>query len=283
MTVTASILSYNSHATLPRVVDGIESQTRPPDRIIIVDNGSQDDTRQFLKQLPPRYEVIYLPENAGLGAGHNTGWRAALEDPDCEYVWTLENDSIPPANLLDRLLGVASRLEENGTSFGAVSPRETHPDYPSNPPSQDLRTVEWLTFNGTLIPRSSISTVGLLREDFFIDQDDWEFAGRLVGAGLPIYYDPGSVITHLGRGKHERGFRSTLRLYYRVRNATYMRKYVQERPLASAESVARAGAAIVRTLLTEPDKRLRVTARIVATRDGLKADLGKKEYPFLSG
>lgn len=280
LSVIASVLSYNSAATLPRVIEGIECQTRQPDRVLIIDNGSDEPTLRYLRQLPPRYEVIFLPENLGLGAGHNTGWRKALNDPECEYVWTLENDSIPPKECLQRLLRLADELVESGSPIGAICPRQVHPDVPHEPRQEKPRVTAGLTFNGTLIPASVIRQVGLLREDFFIDQDDWEFAHRLAMAELPIYVDPLTPIIHLGKG---RASPSILRIYYRVRNATYLRKTIRKKRFAGPESVLRCSAAIVRTLIREDMKWRRIKARVVATRDGLRGDLGKKDYSFLRG
>lgn len=281
LTVTASVLSYNSHATLPRVIEGIESQSRPPDRVIIVDNGSDEETLRYLRQLPSRYEVIFLPENIGLGAGHNTGWRRALEDPQCEYLWTLENDSIPPEKCLERLMEAADQLGTEGLQFGAICPRQSHPDSPKEPRQEPPRVAAKMTFNGTLIPRSSVQKVGFLREDFFIDQDDWEFAHRLVTARLPIFVDPQTLIVHLGKG---RGANTVLRLYYRVRNETFLRKHVKRSGWATVESVAKCAWSVVRTAIAirGDEKWRRIQARVTATRDGLRADLGKKNYAFLS-
>lgn len=279
MTVTASVLSYNSYATLPRVIEGIESQTRPPDRIIIVDNGSDERTVSYLRRLPARYEVIYLPENLGLGAGHNTGWRKALEDPECEFLWTLENDSIPPPGCLEGLLSVAGHVAKADPRFGAIRPIQSHPDNPKTPEDQPPRVVSRLTFNGTLFPRSSIEEVGMLREDFFIDQDDREFAHRLMNAGLTIYGTSRTTIFHLGKGEGRTN--SVLRLYYRVRNEAYMRKHIKHSRWAVIESVSRCAWSVGRTALIGDEKWRRIKARVTATRDGLRADLGKKEYPFL--
>lgn len=273
------MLSYNSSATLPRVIEGVESQTRAPDRVIVIDNGSDDATVEYLRQLPSLYEVIFLPENLGLGAGHNTGWRMAFEDPECEFVWTLENDSIPPPDCLEGLLEAADHLARNGLQFGAICPRQSHPESPKSPRQEAPQVASRMTFNGTLIPCSSIREVGYLREDFFIDQDDWEFAYRLVAAGRPTYVDPKTLIIHLGKGK---GTNSVLRLYYRVRNETYLRKYIKHENGAAFESFARCAWSVARTALSGDQKWRRIQARVTATRDGLRADLGKKDYAFLS-
>jgi rhamnopyranosyl-N-acetylglucosaminyl-diphospho-decaprenol beta-1,3/1,4-galactofuranosyltransferase len=276
--VIASVLSYNSVSTLPSVIDGIESQTHQPDRVIIVDNGSDEPTLDFLRQLPSHYEIHFLPENLGLGAGHNTGWRTAIDDPNCDYVWVLENDSVPPPDCLERLLALASSLEARGTDYGAILPKQVHPDDPRRERTGAPRIVPNMTFNGVLIPAQTLRRVGFIREDFFIDQDDWEYSDRLSEAGLPIFKDPTTTIDHIGKGREP----SILRTYYTVRNDIYLRRAIRMEPFAASRALFRGGGAIVRTLLTEDSKLRRIQTRMAAIRDGLKGDLGKKDYSFLA-
>jgi rhamnopyranosyl-N-acetylglucosaminyl-diphospho-decaprenol beta-1,3/1,4-galactofuranosyltransferase len=277
--VTASILSYNSHATLPRVIEGVEAQTRAPDRVIIVDNGSDDETVRYLRQLPARYEVIYLPENLGLGAGHNTGWRTAMVDAQCDYVWALENDSVPPPGCLAGLLASAQALEASSTEYGAILPKQVHPEDPPRPRMGAPRIVPNMTFNGVLIPVTTLDRVGFIREDFFIDQDDWEYSDRLASAGLPIYKDPATTIDHIGKGREP----SILRIYYTVRNDVYLRRSIRNEPFTLPRVLLRTGGAVARTLLKEDRKIRRIRTRVTAIRDGVRGDLGKKDYPFLAG
>lgn len=281
MSVTACILSYNSVATLPRVIEGVERQTRQPDRIIVVDNGSEDSTLRYLRQLSSRYETVLLPDNLGVGAGHNTAWRRALQDPSCRYVWTLENDSIPTEDCLERLLDSARSLEQSGTAFGCVRPQQVHPDVSYEPKRTEPYVEPTMTFNGSLIPATVIHRVGFIREDFFVDQDDREFSLRLRSAGLPIYVDPLAIILHLGKGRNKRSQPTVFRTYYRVRNEVYLRTRIQKVPLGVPNTFIRSTVAIVRAILSEDQKWPRVQARFLATLDGLRGNLGEKHYSFL--
>lgn len=281
MSVTACILSYNSVVTLPRVIEGVKRQNRKPDRIIVVDNGSEDPTLRYLSQLSSRYETVLLPDNLGVGAGHNTAWRMALQDPSCGYVWTLENDSIPPEYCLERLLATARSLERSKAAFGCVLPKQVHPDVSYEPKRTEPYVQRTMTFNGALIPTAVIRRVGFVREDFFVDQDDREFSLRLRSAGLPIYVDPLAIILHLGKGRNKRSQPTVFRTYYRVRNEVYLRTRIQKVPLGVPNTLIRSTGAIARALLTEDQKWPRVQARFLATIDGLRGNLGKKDYPFL--
>lgn len=282
MRVLASILSYNAEATLRDVVNGVECQTRAPDRILMVDNGSTDGTRAYLETLPSRFERHFLPENLGVGGGHNYALRKLMESEEFTHAWLLENDSIPPPDCLERLIESTTRLEDAGVRFGVVKPQQTHPSRPSPVREPGLRQAASTTFNGILIPKRTVAAVGLIREDFFIDQDDREYSRRLQAADLPIYVDLTLTIDHLGKGRGKTTRPTLVRTYYRVRNETFMRREAMPLPIALAETGARAVAAIGRTLLLEPDKRRRIIARLTAASDGLRGDLGRKDYAFLT-
>ena len=87
-TVSAIIPSYNRAHTLPRALDSVLAQTRPADEIIVVDDGSTDETEQLITQDYP--QVIYLKqENRGVSAARNLAinqakgeWLALLDSDD---------------------------------------------------------------------------------------------------------------------------------------------------------------------------------------------------------
>jgi glycosyltransferase involved in cell wall biosynthesis len=75
---SAIIPTYNRARTLPRAFASIAGQTLPPSEIIIVDDGSSDDTPSLVGTftgLRPR--LITHPKNMGAAAARNTGARAA--------------------------------------------------------------------------------------------------------------------------------------------------------------------------------------------------------------
>lgn len=281
--ITASILSYNAATVLPRVIEGVEEQSHVPDRIVIVDNGSTDGTIEYLNSLPAKYEVVLLDDNRGVGAGHNEGWRVALENPACTHIWALENDSIPPPDCLSKLASTASQLASESTPFGALVPTQVHPDEESTfEETVDPEPLSTMTFNGVLIPAEVIRRVGYIREDFFVDQEDREFGLRLLDAGLPMLADPSATVFHLGKGKRRREEPSVFRTYYRVRNSTYLQKHVKKQPLSATRSLIRTAGAIVRALTSENKKSARIKARSFGVIDGLRGNLGKQSYKFLS-
>lgn len=77
---------------LPRAIDSVLSQSRPVEEIVVVDDGSTDDTRSMLEQRYPDRVRYIRQDNAGVSAARNrgmamsTGRYLALLDSDDEWL-----------------------------------------------------------------------------------------------------------------------------------------------------------------------------------------------------
>lgn len=76
MKVSVIIPTYNYGRFLSAAVDSVLTQTLPASEVIVVDDGSTDDTRERLAGYGERVRYLYQP-NQGLSAARNTGMRAA--------------------------------------------------------------------------------------------------------------------------------------------------------------------------------------------------------------
>lgn len=81
------IPTYNNAKTLNRVVDGVLEYT---DAIIVVNDGSTDDTPQLLNSYS-QITTVSLPENKGKGNALKTGFRKA-EESGYDYAITIDSD-----------------------------------------------------------------------------------------------------------------------------------------------------------------------------------------------
>jgi len=79
MRISVVIPTYNYAHYLAYALDSVLTQTRPPDEIIVVDDGSTDNTRDVLARYEHRIRYVYQP-NAGLSAARNTGTKLATGD-----------------------------------------------------------------------------------------------------------------------------------------------------------------------------------------------------------
>ena len=87
--MTAVIPAYNSASTLPRAIESVLRQTVQP-ALIVVDDGSTDDTQEVLRRYGPKITVIHQA-NAGAGAARSAGTLRAKTDLiaylDADDVW----------------------------------------------------------------------------------------------------------------------------------------------------------------------------------------------------
>lgn len=297
--MAATILSYNSETTLEGVVEAVLRQTRAPDVLVIVDNGSTDGSAAFLDRLSHQREhvrVVCLGRNEGVGAGHATAWKRALElRSDCTAIWALEHDTIPDPDCLERLLegvtvdeaaGVsnvlipAQRYSNRSSGGGLLARRKQlrrlRKVLSSRLPGRPHRVQ--FTFNGTLFPRSVVDDAGYPRADFFIGLEDRELGERIRAAGHEIRGARSAWVTHTR--KNHGSLPSPIRWYYTSRNQVYWDVELRKRSLARSRAVLRFLLAIP-LILWDSDDRLRLLrARYLGLRDGLRGDLGPARHRF---
>ncbi|MHC4288004.1 MAG: glycosyltransferase family 2 protein [Planctomycetota bacterium] len=77
--ISAVIPAYNADKYIARSIDSVLSQTRPVDEIVVVDDGSTDNTAAVIKSYGDKIRYIHQP-NAGVSAARNTGIEAATGD-----------------------------------------------------------------------------------------------------------------------------------------------------------------------------------------------------------
>src|SRR5258708_36906760 len=70
MKLSVYIPCYNAASYLERALTGLLNQTRPPDEILIIDDGSTDNTAEVASRFPVK--VIRHPKNKGLASATNT-------------------------------------------------------------------------------------------------------------------------------------------------------------------------------------------------------------------
>jgi len=123
-TFSIVIPSYNRSALLVEAVDSALSQTFKDFEVIVVDDGSTDDTRQAMAVYGDRIRYIHQ-ENGNMAAARNRGIAAARG----EYVAFLDSDDLFEPECLQKVLEVFHKYPDCGAVFGAE--REfTHKDDP---------------------------------------------------------------------------------------------------------------------------------------------------------
>ncbi|HEY3130055.1 MAG TPA: glycosyltransferase [Acidobacteriota bacterium] len=89
--------------SLPALQDALHD-TQITHEVVVVDNGSSDDSVAFVERQFPHYRIVRLPANLGFGEGNNAGVRAAR----CGLVLLLNNDVLVERNFLEPLVEAMS-------------------------------------------------------------------------------------------------------------------------------------------------------------------------------
>jgi rhamnopyranosyl-N-acetylglucosaminyl-diphospho-decaprenol beta-1,3/1,4-galactofuranosyltransferase len=206
-TVGVVIVTFNRAELLGRTLDGLAAQTYPPDAVIVVDNASTDHTREVLDaHRGLSLQRIHLDTNTGGAGGFRAGVEAAY-DGGFDRIWLMDDDVVPAPDCLAVLMAVdedclmsvredtrGHLVEKAATDFDLTRPWSIHPkrarvdtaygDRKDMPERVELHNV---AFEGFLIRREVVATVGLPDDSFFIFYDDVDFALRARRAGYRIW------------------------------------------------------------------------------------------------
>ncbi len=235
MRVAVLIVNWNAGAYLPSALSALAQQSRPADRIVVVDNASTDGSREAIAQ-SAGVELIALDENVGFAAGNNIGAEAVA---DCDWLAFLNPDAFPQPDWLERLMRAVE--EHPGITMFASELRLA-----SDPSKLDgagdayhVSGLPWRIAHGELaptndaVPREVFSPCGaaaLVHRDtfneahgfdptFFCYLEDVDLAFRLRLLGHRCLYVPGAVVHHVGSGTT--GTRSAFAIYHGHRNLVW--------------------------------------------------------------
>jgi GT2 family glycosyltransferase len=197
-------------------------------------------------EAPPDVPVILVGTgaNRGFAGGNNVGIRLALRDPDCGFVWLLNNDTVVARDALTHLVHRVV-IDGAGDCCGSRLVFYDHPELiqalggatyrrltgqmaqigsgQSVTQSVDVREVEskmaYVAGASMLLTRRFLETIGLLSEDYFLYYEEIDLAARAKGKARLAYADSSVVFHKEGRsiGTSTLGTRSELSaflLYY---------------------------------------------------------------------
>jgi GT2 family glycosyltransferase len=237
--VCALVVTYNRLDLLKECVTALQQQTTPAARILIVNNGSTDDTAGWLDEQTDLW-VIHQ-ENLGGAGGFYRGVKEAF-DAGYEAVWLMDDDVIPDSDALEKLCKAWARVP--GAGFLASRVIGVN-GMPLNVPTIDTRplpngTTRWpeladygmlalksATFVSVLFPRGSIEREGFPIAEMFIWGDDIEYTTRMSREN-PSYWVLDSRVVHKRASQMQLNVvnemnPSRIRMfYYHYRNRLYI-------------------------------------------------------------
>lgn len=209
--VTFVIPNWNGAERLPGLLDALAVQSHPLERVIIVDNGSSDDSVSVAKNAGAT--VIELSKNTGFSHAVNRG----IEEANTEWIGVMNNDVAPErdwlANLLakaesakasfatGKLLDAAAREQVDG-SFDAICrgacPWRCGQGRPDSALWNQGREIRFAPLTAALFRADVFERVGLLDEQFESYLEDVDLGIRCACAGLTGIYAPEAIAYHTG-------------------------------------------------------------------------------------
>lgn len=217
------ILNWNGRRHLERYLPSVVEHTSGDAEVIVADNGSTDDSLQWLRIAYPDVRVIRLDRNYGFAGGYNR----ALCEVESEYVLLLNSDVEVTANWWQPLVEILDKCSD----VGAVAPklradRERDKfeyagasggfiDYLGYPfcrgrilstvevdegQYDDPREIFWGSGAALCCRRELFMELGGFDEDYFAHMEEIDLQWRMQLLGYRVMIEPRSVVYHLGGG-----------------------------------------------------------------------------------
>ncbi len=239
--VIVVVLNWNNGPDTVATLHSLAQSDYPSVSVLVVDNGSSDDSVAFIRATHPKVEIIETDKNLGYAEGNNVGMRFALQQ-GVEYVCVLNNDTEVAPDFITRLVEEAESdefigivgpkmyfFEPSDMIFAAGSLVEwdkgdlnqrgiwqreavVGPLYSDHP-----EDIDFIIGCGILIKRAVLERIGLFDARYYLNFEDVDLCIRTRQAGYHVRYTPHAILRHkvsasLGQG-------SPRNTYYMTRNA----------------------------------------------------------------
>lgn len=198
MKIVAVVVTYNRKKLLEECLEAILKQSEEIFKIVLVDNNSFDGTYEYLKEKKflENSKIMYLKleQNIGGAGGFHEGMKAAQKfQPD--WLWIMDDDTIPTTNCLEELVKPITSINEkigylassiygeNGEFMNVphISQEISESGYQDwyKYLSKGIVKITTATFVSLLINNDAVKNIGLPVKDYFIWGDDTEYTLRL--------------------------------------------------------------------------------------------------------
>ena len=215
--VAIVVLNWDGAKIIGKCLDSLAKQSYKSYKIIVVDNGSTDNSKEVLvkyqNNLADKIHVIYNHKNSGFAGGVNIGIKYATAN-NFDAVALFNNDATADEGWLFALVNILSNHEDVGISTGLL----LHDDRKTIDSTGDWYSVWGLAFprsrdkEASNAPKSGyvfgatggaslyriemLKDVGLFDEDFFAYYEDVDLSFRAQLKGWKVYYTKDAIAYH---------------------------------------------------------------------------------------
>jgi GT2 family glycosyltransferase len=236
MTVAVLVVNWNGGDLLGRCLESLEHQRLRPQHIVVVDNGSTDDSLLRAERFLRHVELIRLAGNVGFARANNIGAQAACR---FDALALLNPDAFAEPGWLEALVGAAKR-EPSAAAFASqmrLASAQDHLDGVGDSyhvsgrawrnghgaPSADWAAADVEVFApcaaAALYRREPFEEIGGFDEQYFCYFEDVDLGFRLRLRGYRCLYVHSAVVQHVSSAVS--GYRSDFAVYHGERNAVW--------------------------------------------------------------
>jgi GT2 family glycosyltransferase len=235
--LVAIVLNYATPDRTILAVRSLQTSLVPPDGIIVVDNGSPDDSVDRLRAGLPDVRILETGVNLGFAGGCNVGIAAAL-DRGARWILLVNSDIVLAAGAIGAMRAAAAahpdagilaplvvrsdepeRIDSAGISYAPATGRMRHPAHGGDAASFDGRPPFAVTAAMgcvLLVARPVFDRVGRFDEAWYYSFEDIDFCLTARRAGFAVICVPAAIALHHGQASI--GRRSPRRIYFAARN-----------------------------------------------------------------
>ncbi len=239
--VSIIIVNWNGKRLLSGCLDGLRKQTYQQFSVILVDNGSDDESIDFVNRNYPEVKTIALPKNLGFSAANNYAFKTIQS----KYVALLNNDAVAHPLWLRHLMEAL----ESHSDVGFAASKMLFYDNPETidragdaysragtgllrgrgESVSNYNKPEWIfgACAGAALYRTlMLKDIGLFDEDFFLLYEDVDLSFRAQLKGYKCLYVPEAIVYH--KASSSVIYDSPISVYYSHRNLEWV--YIKNMP-----------------------------------------------------
>lgn len=208
--VVVVVVAYNRRDLLLESLAALESQSRRPDLILVVDNASTDGTSEGVRFGFPHVALTCLEQNTGGAGGFTVGIAEAVATHGADLIWLMDDDTVPTPTALEELLRARESAPASTRILASRVEWIDGRDHPMNMPRIRPFTgrisresahrfgcypVRSASFVSLMIDARAVEEHGLPVADYFLWNDDFEYTARILRRSTG-YLVTRSVVVH---------------------------------------------------------------------------------------
>ena len=210
--VSIQILNWNRAQDTLRAIDSAKEQTYSNIEIVFVDNGSDDNSVELVKQNHPDVIVVQLDKNYGCPEGRNKG----VEFCNGEFIFYLDNDGVLHKDAVQKAYDLISKDDQIAVVAGMVYDFKDPSEIDTSIKPRSNKIYPHYNFQGGIcMHRKSIyDTVGMYPSHFMYGGEEWYLTAKILDNGLKIVRDESIILWHIQSETARNREKETLNAYY---------------------------------------------------------------------